>query len=174
MSVHLVRRAATNDTAFTHKIEEVLNDGDSSDSDNEAPETKNQYFEFSNSYFVIRFIKMVFVVQVLSLVIDHPQLKLTVLFDMCCRGILYYSIRFCSRPFLDILYVLQYFWHQMLAAIQSQNVSSTPTVHVTARRLNHNPYVSFFFRVQVRYIFCSLNHSYIFIHSPLLDCYLFF
>ena len=139
-STHVTRRAATNDTAFNHKVEEILNDELSDNSDDEIPETKNQYFEFSNSYHVMRFIRLVLYVQVIGIMLDHPALQWPVVLETFCRAILYYALHFYSRPFLDVIYVVQYFCHAITLAVQSQHLSSTPTVEVSQqRRLNTNP-----------------------------------
>jgi hypothetical protein len=142
-SINLVRRAATDDTAFNHKLHDILSEELSDhDSDDEVPETKNQYFEFSNSYYVMRFIKLVLFIQILGIMIDHPSIQLAVLFNIFCRGILYYSIRFYSRPFLDALYVLHYFWREITVSIESQKLPATPEVEIIGpgeRRLNENP-----------------------------------
>lgn len=141
-AANLSRRAATDDTAFTHKLHDILHEELSdNESDDEIPETKNQYFEFSNSYYVMRFIKLILFIQVLGIMIDHPSLQIAVLFNIFCRGILFYSIRFYSRPFLDALYILQYFWHEITESIKSQKLPATPEVEIIgpARLLNENP-----------------------------------
>ncbi len=141
-SVHMVRRVATDDTAFNHKLHDILNEELSDhESDDEAPETKNQYFEFSNSYYVMRFIKLLLFIQILGIMIDHPSIQIAIIFNIFCRGILFYSLKFCSRPFLDALYVLQYFWHEITVSIESQRLPATPEVEIIGpgRKLNENP-----------------------------------
>jgi hypothetical protein len=141
-SVHMQRKAATVDTAFTHQLHDMMDDHASDDSDNEIPETKNQYFEFSNSYHIMRSIKLIFFVQIIALIVDNPSIQLSIFVDVCCKGILSYSIHFYSRPFLDILYVVQFFWNEIVQLIQSQHLPAAPTgVAVSSRRLNTNPYV---------------------------------
>ena len=149
-SAHVVRKQGIADTAFNHEIHDELNDdidhgGDGESDDDEAPETKNQYFEFSNSYFIMRFIKLLFLIQVLSLLLDHTEIKIPILFDIYCRGLLTYSREFYSRPFLDLIYLIQYFWHSMEVLAQQQDVPTTPSnVEVDTpvdirRQLNINP-----------------------------------
>lgn len=139
-SVHLQRKAGTVDTAFTHQLYDLMDDKGSDNSDDEVPETKNQYFEFSNSYHIMRSIKLIFFIQIIAILVDNPAIKLSIFVDICCKGFLYYSIHFYSRPFLDILYIIQYFWQHLVQLIQSQNLPSTPSgVEVSGRRLNTNP-----------------------------------
>lgn len=139
-SVHLQRKAGTVDTAFTHQLYDMMDDKGDNDSDDEVPETKNQHFEFSNSYHIMRSIKLIFFIQIIAILVDNPAIKLSVFFDVCCKGFLYYSIHFYSRPFLDILYVIQYFWQHIEQLIRSQHLPATPSgVAVGGRRLNTNP-----------------------------------
>lgn len=148
-STHVVRKQGISDTAFNHQLHDELNDeidNTISSDDEDAPETKNQYFEFSNSYYVMRFIKVIFLVQVISLLLDHPEIKIPIFFDVFCRGILTYSREFYSRPFLDFIYIIQYFWHNLLVLAQQQDVPTTPSnVEVDTpnspvrRQLNINP-----------------------------------
>lgn len=139
-SVHLQRKAGTVDTAFNHQLYDILDDKASDDSDDEVPETKNQYFEFSNSYHIMRAIRLILFIQIIAVIVDNPSIQLSLFFDVCCKAVLSYSIHFYSRPFLDILYIIQYFWHQIVQLIKSQNLPSTPTgVEISSRRLNANP-----------------------------------
>lgn len=138
--MHLQRKAATADTAFNHQLYDILNDKASDDSDNEIPETKNQYFEFSNSYHIMRSIKLILFLQIISVIIDNPAIQLSLFFEICCKAVLDYAIRFYSRPFLDILYLIQYFWQSIILLVNSQHLPATPSgVQVTSRRLNTNP-----------------------------------
>jgi hypothetical protein len=144
-STHLQRKAATTDTAFTHQIHNLLDEKDDlgdehDDKDNEIPETKNQYFEFSNSYHIMRFIRLILIIQIIGIIIDNPAIQLSLFFNICCKGILTYSLHFYSRPFLDILYVIQYFWQELTDLIESQDLPATPSgIEVSGRRkLNTN------------------------------------
>jgi hypothetical protein len=116
-SAVIKKKAGFIDTAFDHKLHDALEDDtflggedDSSDEDNEKPETKDQYFEFSDSYSVMRVIKCLFFVQILALLIDNPSIELTKVFEILNRGILYYSMRFYSQIIIDIIYLLQSFY----------------------------------------------------------------
>ncbi len=144
-SAHVVRKAGIADTAFNHKIYNVLDDDHSSDdSDDESPETKNQNFEFSDSYGVMRFIKLVLFIQVIGIMLDNPSTQYSVVFRIVCRGIIYYSMQFYSRPFIDLIYIIQYFLESIIAFVQKQQIPATPSsgnIEVDyRRRLNVNPY----------------------------------
>lgn len=146
-SVHLQRKAGTVDTAFTHQIYDLLADTDhttfNEEDDNEKPEMKNRNFEFSNSYHVYRFLKLIFFIQTIEIIISDPSFHLSLFFDIFCKGILFYSHYFYSRPFLDILYLIQYFWMEIINSIQSQHLPTTPkNVEISSsgrRQLNTNP-----------------------------------
>lgn len=141
-SVHVYRKDAIDDTAFNHKVHDLLADNyHSDDSDDEVPETKNQHFEFSNSYHIMRTIRLILFVQTLGVLIDNPGIQLSLLFNACCKGILYYSTRLHSRIFIDAVYIVQYFWQNLVSVIQSQHLPSTPSgIEISGmRRLNTNP-----------------------------------
>jgi hypothetical protein len=139
-SVHMARKNVVADTAFNHQIHDFLDDDVSSeDSDGEAPDTKNQNFEFSNGYGVMRIIRMVLVLQVISIALDNPSLEMSVLFRIACRGPLFYAIRFYSRPFIDLIYVVQYFLNAVIEIVRAQNLPANPSVSITNRKLNTNP-----------------------------------
>jgi hypothetical protein len=140
-STHLNRKAAVDDTAFNHKVHDLLADTDSDDSDDEVPETKNQHFEFSNSYHIMRTIRLILFIQTLGILIDNPGIRLSLLFNACCKGVLYYSTRLHSRIFIDALYLVQFFWQSLVSIIEAQHLPSTPSgIEVSSiRRLNTNP-----------------------------------
>jgi Ran GTPase-activating protein (RanGAP) involved in mRNA processing and transport len=138
----MTRKAGIHDTAFTHQIHNVVDEVPSEDSDNEIPETKYQYFEFSNGYFVMRVIRMIFVIQVIGMMIEHPSIGMAVMFETFCRGIAMYSLQFHFRPFLDIIYVIQLFLEKIKEFLLSQKIPLNPTsVEIVMRRLNVNPYL---------------------------------
>lgn len=154
MSTHVVRKpgiigVSPPQAAPTNpEVHNLLEETRSEDSDNEVPETKNQYFEFTNGYHIMRLIRVIFFVQVLGLLIDNPATRLSILFDTFCRGISFYSLHFHSRPFLDIIYIIQLFYETVKNLIFSQNIPSTPgNIDVSSpdvptsvnRRLNINP-----------------------------------
>ena len=142
-SAHIVRKAGVHDTAFNHEIHNPVDEVPSEDSDDEVPETKYQYFEFSNGYYVMRIIRLILVIQVIALIIDHPSLRMAVMFDTFCRGIAKYSLQFHFRPFLDVIYIIEFFYEQIKKFLLSQNIPLHPTSVeiVMRRRLNVNPYL---------------------------------
>lgn len=137
----MTRKAGIHDTAFTHEIHNpAIDEVPSDDSDDEVPETKYQYFEFSNGYYVMRIIRLIFIIQVIGLVIDHPSIGIAVMFDTFCRGIAKYSLEFHFRPFLDIIYAVQYFLDKIKEFFLNQDIPINPTsIEIVARRLNVNP-----------------------------------
>lgn len=135
MSTHAVRKAGTNDSAFNHQVHDLLDDTKSEDDDDDVPETKNQYFEFSNGYHIMRVIKLIFIIQVIGLVLDNPSIKLAILFDTFCRGISLYSLKFQSRPFLDIIYLIQYFLDRLRKFLVSQEIPVSPS-SIEVSRIN--------------------------------------
>lgn len=142
LSAHVVRKAVVSDTAFDHQLHDAMDDDHSSDdSDNEAPETKNQNFEFSNGYGVMRIIRLIIVVQIISIALDNPSEQIAVLFRITVRGVLFYSIRFYSRPFIDLLYLIQYFLEAIISAVNTYVPRDPSKIHVEGffRRLNTNP-----------------------------------
>ena len=143
-SVHMVRKQVVADTAFNHQIHDFMDDDHSSDdSDDELPETKNQNFEFSNGYGVMRMIRLMLVIQIISIALENPSLKMGVLFRISCRGVLFYAIRFYSRPFIDLLYLIQFFLNEIIKLVTAAHVPSAPNssnTQITTRRiLNTNP-----------------------------------
>jgi hypothetical protein len=142
MSTHVVRKAVVSDSAFDHELHDFMDDTyDDYESEDEVPETKNQNFEFSDGYGVMRVMRLVIVVQIISIALENPSAEMAVLFRITVRGVLFYAIRFYSRPFIDLLYLLQYFLEAIINFFLSQHVPADPTnIEVTNRRkLNTNP-----------------------------------
>ena len=83
-------------------------DIDLEDEDTELIMNDNK-FEFTESYHIMRFIRMLLILQVLGMMIENPAMKVSTLFTIVSRFPLFYSIRFYSRPFLDLIYAVQYF-----------------------------------------------------------------
>lgn len=119
---------------------EELNYFSDSDDDDAISPTENKAdkevgnFEFTDNMGVMRLVRLVMYLQILSLIIDNPSISLPVIFHIVCRGLLYYSIRFYSRPFIDIVYVIEYFSNSISNLIH-QNLPATPnknTFHVTS------------------------------------------
>ena len=144
MSTHIVRKQGIADSAFNHQVHNLLEDNTKDDeSDDDVPEMKNQYFEFSNGYHIMRVIRLIFVIQIIGLLLDNPSIQIPTLFDTFCRGISFYSIHFMSRPFLDIIYVIQSFFSMLRDFLLSQKIPINPTsIVIEGRRLNVNPYLT--------------------------------
>ncbi len=139
-STHVVRKAVVSDTAFDHQVHDFMDDDHSSDdSDNEAPETKNQNFEFSDGYGVMRMIRLVIVVQIISIAMEDPSQEMSILFRIAVRGPLFYSIRFYSRPFIDLLYLIQFFFVAVINFVSEHSSESNSDIEIDGRRLNTNP-----------------------------------
>ena len=139
-SVHLVRKAAIDDTAFNHEFHSLLDETKSEDSDDVVPETKDQYFEFTDGYHIMRIIKTILYIQLIGLILDNPTIQSPVLFHAFCAAICYYSLNFHSRIFLDIIWTVQKFFHELTAFLLSQNIPTAPTgIEIITRKLNVNP-----------------------------------
>eukprot|EP01038_Epipyxis_sp_PR26KG_P005828 gene5828-8037_t len=128
---------------FDHEKINILEDVnagggyDDDDDDNERP-NKSTIFEFSNSFNVMRLIKLILFVQILGLLVDHPSFKLPILFKIIASGPINYSIKFYSRPFLDIVYIVQYFFDSIVTFFKQQHVPATPNsenIRVVSRML---------------------------------------
>ena len=92
MSTHVVRKAVVSDSAFDHQIHDLMDDTYSEgESDDEIPETKNQNFEFSDGYGIMRVIRLILVIQIISIALENPSVQMAVLFRITVRGILFYS-----------------------------------------------------------------------------------
>lgn len=141
MSTHVVRKAVVSDSAFDHQIHDFMDDTYSEDeTDDEVPVTKNQNFEFSDGYGIMRIIRLILVVQIISIALDNPSLQMAVLFRITVRGVLFYAIRFYSRPFIDIIYLLQYFLLEIKNFFLRQKVpANIEQWEITYRRLTTNP-----------------------------------
>lgn len=142
-STHVVRKAVVHDTAFDHQFHDFLDDTyDEDDTDDEVPETKSQNFEFSDGYGVMRMIRVVIVVQIISIALENPSLEMSSMVRIAVRGVLFYAIRFYSRPFIDLLYLIQYFLEAIINLVITQHVPADPgSIDISfRRRLNTNPY----------------------------------
>jgi hypothetical protein len=62
-------------------------------------------FEFSDNVAVMRFIRAFLYLQIVGIIIDNTYVELPVLFRTFCRDLLFYVIRFYSRPFIDAIYI---------------------------------------------------------------------
>lgn len=136
------RKGLIDNTELTHVIHDEVEDHIlENDEEDETPDIKDQYFEFLDSYYVMRFIRFIFFIQILALILDSSSIELPAFFDISLHGLLYYSIHFYSRPFLDIIYILQYFWDFIVDSIKANSeIPSTPTGVEVARKLITNPF----------------------------------
>ena len=66
-------------------------------------------FEFSDNVAVMRFIRAFLYLQIVGVIIDNTYVELPVLFRVFCRDLLFYVIRFYSRPFIDAIYIFDYY-----------------------------------------------------------------
>jgi hypothetical protein len=68
---------------------------------------KDPLFKFSNGYGVMRTIPLILFIQIIAICLDNPSTQYLILYRIVCRGVLYDAIRFYSRPFIDLLYLIQ-------------------------------------------------------------------
>ena len=87
---------------------DIGSDAFSTDSEaGDIPDRRPKSFEFTDCASTMRLVRLVMTIQVIGLIIDDSAVHIPVLFRIACRGILFYSIRFYSRPFIDLSYILQ-------------------------------------------------------------------
>lgn len=106
-----------------------------------VPKRMKRNFEFTDSYAVIRIIKMILYIEIIAIFSEHTSIRLPMLFTIFCRGILFYSVRFYSRPFLDLVYVVQLFFGKLSTLISYLNINLPPLseIHITGfRRLSNS------------------------------------
>ena len=87
-------------------IKANADDSDGDDDDDE--ELADQTFEFTTNLNVFRFLRMIITLQILGIMIDNDSIPVPVFFRLVCRGPLFYAIRFYSRPFMDLIYAIQF------------------------------------------------------------------
>ena len=73
----------------------------------DIPKMKDPLFEFSDGYGVMRTIRLILFIQIIAICLDNPSTQYSILYRISCRGVLFYAIRFYSRPFIDVLYLIQ-------------------------------------------------------------------
>ena len=78
-----------------------------------APTRKENNFEFTQGQSVMRLARLWITLQVMALVLDNPSTQLPIVFRIMCRGVLHYAGRFHTRPFVDLVYVFQWFLLQI-------------------------------------------------------------
>ena len=84
------------------------------DIDETKPEVKERNFEFTSGDDMMRFLRMVFYIQIIALAIDNPTILLPPLFKIAIKGLCFYSLKFYYRPFLDLIYLIQYAYSNLL------------------------------------------------------------
>ena len=100
---------------MTEKVEEDIEfysdngDDESTSSDSLAPAAFSKNFEFTNNLYVMRLVRMFLCMEAVGIVIDTPSFYIPTMFKICCRTILFYTIRFYSRPIVDIVYIIELF-----------------------------------------------------------------
>ena len=72
-----------------------------------SSQTGDHTFEFTNNVAVMRFIRMFLSLQIVAVMIDNTYVELPVLFRIFSRDVLFYVIRFYSRPFIDVIYFME-------------------------------------------------------------------
>ena len=97
----------------------------SSDSDDNPAELKKRNFEFTSNVATMKLVRAFVFIQVIALIFDHPSVRLPPLFRSVCKGLFFYSIHFYSRPFLDLVYIINYFIVALRRYIAA-NLPSTP------------------------------------------------
>ena len=99
-------------------------------------ERKSRNFEFTDNLCVMRIVRTILYIQVLEFILDNPSIKIPVVFQIFCRTICYYSVRFYSRPFLDILYILQHYGSAVINYITllNSNQGQKAEFHISDRR----------------------------------------
>jgi hypothetical protein len=124
---------------------------DEIDNDNTKQDLTNS-FEFSDSYNVMRFMKLIFYLQIMAIIMDNPSFQIPVLFRILCRGILIYASNFYSRPFLDVIYIVKKFFVAIVKAI-----NDVPTIEISnPRKLNSNGFNNLYIYI-IFYCIFNLN-----------------
>jgi hypothetical protein len=114
----------------------IYQDSDVESDNGDAPVITDAKFEFTDSYKLFRLLKMLLFMQVLALIIDNPAVKIATLFDIISKGLLYYSLRFYSRPFIDLVSLVQYLIGVVagLAGGQQSDKNAPDRIEITSRR----------------------------------------
>jgi hypothetical protein len=146
MAAAAARKAGFVDTAFDHQLHNAEEDEDEDlfEDDQHSSPVPNETLEFSNSYNVMRLIRLIIVLQTIAIIIDNPSFEMSIFFRVVCRGFLMYSIQFYSRPFIDLVYIIQLFYGSIiylaLLAMSAGGSQEVPKrVEVGNRRLSTNP-----------------------------------
>lgn len=152
MSTHVVRKIGLNDGEFHQVVHEdepnkTIADYDENDalSDDEVPVTKDQYFEFTDGYGIMRLIRLILYIQTIAIMMDHPSFKMPLMYDITAGGVLYYSLRFYSRPFLDGFYLIEYFWNELLTLLKSSHLFPEKDIDNTKVEVNAHLHPQYYF-----------------------------
>lgn len=130
------KNSATKDDLKLEFFPEFEDDDEDGSSDDMAPAKKSQGFEFTNYLSTMRIVRLVLCLQAIGIMIDNPSLYCPLLFRIFCRNILFYSIRFYSRPFIDAVYIVQYYLTE-ISNLLNQNYAGNAKngVEVQTRKL---------------------------------------
>ena len=146
MAAAAARKAGFVDTAFDHQLHNPDEEDDEVlfEDDENSITIQNQMFEFSDSYNIMRWIRLVILLQTIAIIIDNPSFEMSVFFRIVCRGFLLYLLEFYSRPFIDLVYIVQLFYGAivslLLSAMSAGGSQEIPKrVEVGYRRLSTNP-----------------------------------
>jgi hypothetical protein len=99
---------------------------------------KDPLFEFSDGYGVMRTIRLILFIQIIAICLDNPSTQYSILYRITCRGVLFYAIRFYSRPFIDVLYLIQVYCD--IAVNFYHNNSSVITIYQLNFHHHHHSY----------------------------------
>jgi hypothetical protein len=88
-------------------------------------------FEFTNNITVMRFIRMFLSLQVIAIMLVNAQMP--VLFRILSRDVLFYVVRFYSRPVLDLVYLFEYY--RVVIEAGTDNINNIES-SVTQRKLS--------------------------------------
>lgn len=122
------RKFGLTDTAFDHNIHDYDDDdrSDEDGDDSQKAEIRSTNFEFTNNYNLMRLLKLFLWLEVMGLILDNPEYELSVLFELFNKGVLYYVLHFYSRPFIDLIYIIQTFIASLVQFIYSQTATKAP------------------------------------------------
>ncbi len=99
---------------FLTRVDDAFSD-DSEDED--EPLRLSKHFEFTDQANTWRIVRLITTLQIIALVIDNNSIPLPILFKILSAGPLYYSIRFYSRPLIDVLYIVEYYYKKLMPFI---------------------------------------------------------
>eukprot|EP01041_Mallomonas_annulata_P000898 gene898-1738_t len=90
--------------------DEILLDDDFDvDIDDFKPETKSRNFEFTDNLGLMRLLRVILFLQFIGIILDNPQVKTPMFFNIFCTHAFKYLIVFYSRPFADVCRIVEIF-----------------------------------------------------------------